>query len=96
MYGRCDALSGEVPVYLDGDERELIGHANEQLGKFADAFSFFLSDDNCKKLSSGHFTFAFDYQLSKSPGKDVGSRVVLTSITLVGRQNYEKPMPRRR
>jgi len=91
LYGRCDALKGCVPVYLDGDERELLGHADEDQEKFADAISFFLSDDICKKLSSGYFTFALDYQLSKR--KDIGRRVVLTSITLVGRKNYDKPIP---
>jgi hypothetical protein len=95
LYPRCDALKGRVPVYLDGETRELLGHADENLGKFSDAISFFLSDDNCKKLSSGHFTFSFDYHLSKNGGKDVPRHVVVTSITLVGRKNYEKPVPRR-
>lgn len=94
LYGRCDALNDQVPVYLDGEERELLGHANEQLGKFADAISFFLSDENCKKLSSGHFRFAFDYQLSKAESKDKIRQFRVTSITLVAPKNYIKPVPR--
>lgn len=96
LYGRCDALKDRVPVYLDGEERELLGHANEQLGKFADAISFFLSDENCKKLSSGHFRFAFDYQLSGAESKDSTRQYIVTSITLVAPKNYDKPISRRR
>lgn len=96
LYNRCEAVKGRVPVYLDGDARELLGHADEHLGPFADAISFYLSDDMCKKLSSGHFTYAFDYTLSKPAGKDTGRRVILTSITLIGRQSYAKPIARRR
>jgi hypothetical protein len=96
LYGRCDALKDQVPVYLDGAERQLLGHADEQLGTFSDAISFFLDDDVCKKLSSGQFTFSFDYDLAKGLGKDAGGRVVLTSITLIGRPGYAKPIARRR
>src|SRR5436853_85349 len=77
LYGRCDALISDVPVYLDGDERSLLGHANEQFGKFADSISFFLDDDNCKKLSTGHFTFSVDYQIAPPADKTVGRRVVV-------------------
>jgi hypothetical protein len=95
LYARCDALKESVPVYLDGDERELLGHADEKLGQFADAISFHLTDDMCRKLSSGHFTLTCDYDtLNRSP--DTVRRVVLRSITLVGRKGYDKPVPRRR
>jgi hypothetical protein len=94
LYSRCDALKSKVPVYLQGDERKLLGHAHSPLEQFSDAISFFLDEDSCKKLSSGHFTFSLDYRLSKSGDKDI-RRVVLTSITLIGRPSYPKPIPRR-
>lgn len=95
LYSRCEPVKGNVPVYLDGEEPELLGHADEHLGRFADAMSFYLAEDMCKKLSSGHFTYAFDYAIAE--GSDQAARrVVLRSITLVGRQNYAKPIARRR
>lgn len=96
LYARCDALTGHVPVYLDGGEGEPLGHANEESGTFADAISFFLDDENCKKLSSGYFTFALNCNLLKAADKNIRERVVVESITLVGRKNYDKPIARRR
>lgn len=96
LYSRCDALTGRVPVYLAGDEQELLGHADEALGRFADAISFHLSDEMCRKLSSGHFTMTFDYNLSEAKDPEVRRRVVLRSIILVGHKGYEKPIARRR
>jgi len=94
LHASCDALRGSVPVYLDGEAREVLGHASEQDGKFADAISFFLSDEICKKLSSGYFTFSFEYEIAKPATKAIGRRVILTSIILTGRKNYVKPIPR--
>ncbi len=96
LYSRCEALEGCVPVYLAGDEQELLGHADETLGRFADAISFHLSDEMCRKLSSGHFTLTFDYSLSKPKELAAARGVVLRSITLVGRKGYDKPLARRR
>ena len=97
LYYRCDALlKGRVPVYLAGEKKpELLGHADEGLGHFADAFSFHLSDDMCKKLSSGHFTYSFDYKVSNTKLPGTRARIVLKSITLTGRKGYAKPIPRR-
>jgi hypothetical protein len=95
LYGRCDALKGSVPVYLAGEKPELLGHADESLGRYADAFSFHLTDDMCKKLSAGHFTYTFDYRPSNPTKTDSRSRITLRSITLTSRRGYAKPIPRR-
>lgn len=95
LYGRCDALKGRVPVYLEGDERELVGHADEGLGRYVDAFSFHVADDICKKLSAGHFTYSFDYRHSDPAETHSRSRITLRSITLTGRRGYAKPVARR-
>jgi hypothetical protein len=94
LYSRCTALTDEIPVYLEGDDREVLGHANQQLGAFADAISFFLSEGNCKKLASGGFRFAVDYDNSTADSNVNSRRVVVTSITLLAPKNYEKPVPR--
>lgn len=96
LYARCDSLSGDLPVYLSGDERELLGHVDEGLGHFADAFSFHVADDVCKRLSSGQFTYSFEYEHSEPKTAGSRGRVRLLSITLVAGKPYEKPIPKQR
>lgn len=92
LYDRCNAIVDSIPVYLAGDEKELLGHVDQSLGHFADAFSFFVAEDVCKKLSANQFGYAFDYEyLSENEAR---SRVKLNSITLIGREPYKKPVPR--
>lgn len=88
LYSRCETIES-VPVYLNDAEGEVLGYVDQGLGHYADAFSFHLPEDVCKKLSSGYFTFSFDVSHTDSvPGR---SRMVkLDSISLIARQNYEK------
>jgi hypothetical protein len=96
LYGRCDPLAESVPVYLAGlEEPELLGHVDQSLGHFADALTFHIADDYCKKLSAGHYTYSFDYKFSDPTKDGPRGRVVLTSIILTGRKGYQKPEPRR-
>jgi hypothetical protein len=96
LYSRCDAIVENIPVYREGDEGEVIGYVDQSLGHFADAFSFHLPDDVCKKLATGHFVYLFNYVHSDPAHTDSRSQVTLSSITLVGRKPYEKPLPKRR
>ena len=94
LYSRCDAIKGDIPVYLDNEAAPIvIGFADQSLGHYADAFSFHLDADDCKRLSSGQFSFSISYELSKKQESGMGGRVTLTSITLTGRKSYEKPVP---
>lgn len=95
LYGRCDAISGEVPVYLDGDGTDPIGHVDQSLGHYADAFTFHLADDICKKLSAGHFLYSFEFETADPVGLTSQSRITLVSITLTNRKGYDKPLPRK-
>ena len=36
-------------------------------GKYADAFTFHLSEDVCKRLAGGQFTYSFDYIKFRNP-----------------------------
>jgi hypothetical protein len=96
LYTRCESLTGEVPVYLHGDEPELLGHVDEGLGHFADAFCFHLPEDVCKRLSSGQFTYSFDYEKTDPAVTGSRGRVILKAITLTAGKPYEKPLPKRR
>lgn len=94
LYGRCDR-SASVPVYLNDAEGEMLGYADESLGTYADAFTFHIADDLCKKLAAGHFTYSFDFDFAGS--KDAATapsrrRIILKSIFLVMRKGYEKPV----
>jgi len=92
LYGRCDALEGSIPVYLSGDERDLLGYADESLGHYADAFSFHLDAEFCKKLSMGQYSYSIDYENSGPRGDTGRGRVKLTCINLVRHKGYEKPV----
>ena len=96
MYVKCGPLTDEVPVYLSEADEEpmLMGHVDESLGHFADAYSFHLPDDLCKDLTAGRFTFSFQYEKPASDDK-AQTRFNLVSITLVARKRYSKPIPRR-
>jgi len=102
LYGRCDAISDPVPVYLNENDADhvgepvadLVGSADESLGHYADAFTFHISDDLCKRLSAGHFTYELQYELAPASAKGANRRVCISSISLIARQNYKKPIPR--
>ena len=68
IYKYCEAVES-IPVYLNNAKGELLGHVDESLGKYVDAFLFHLPEDVCKKLSTGHYHYIFDYEvLYDKPG----------------------------
>ena len=92
LYDRCDALTSSVPVYLAGDDHDLLGYMDESLGQYADAFSFHLDPESCKRLSAGQFSYTIDYLHSEPQLNGDRGRVQVTSITLVRHKGYEKPI----
>ena len=92
LYDRCDAIQGSIPVYLSGDEPDLLGYADQSLGHYADAFSFHLNADLCKKLSMGQFSYSIGYEHSEPQGRELRGRVKVTSINLVMHKGIEKPV----
>jgi hypothetical protein len=62
IYKYCDPVDS-IPVYMTDTTGELIGHVDESLGVYADAFLFHLPEDVCKKLSTGHYTYTFNYDV---------------------------------
>lgn len=86
LYSQCDAVE-MVPVYLDNAEGEMLGYVDESLGHYADAFLFHLPEDVCKKLSSGHYIYSFDYDYT-DPEAAAGRnrRIKLNTIFLTGRK----------
>jgi len=84
IYKRCEKIES-IPVYMNDVSGELLGHVDESLGHYADAFVFHLSEDVCKKLSSGHYLYGFDYDvLESNAGKN--NHIKLNYILLVGRK----------
>ena len=96
LYSRCER-SGKIPVYLDNASGEKLGYVDESLGEYADAFTFHLSEDHCKKLAGGQFLYSFDYHFSESAAKAISPgkrRIKLISIFLTMRKGYSKPEPK--
>src|SRR5215204_2096681 len=93
LYDRCDLIDGSIPVYLAGtEEPELLGHADQSLGHYADALSFHLDPDFCKKLSAGQFSYDIGFEHSEPHKNGSRGRVRITSITLIRHKGYEKPV----
>lgn len=90
LYDRCEAIEGQVPVFLNGEEPGLLGYADESMGIYADAMTFHLADDVCKKLSSGQFTYSIEYEHAGPTIAGSRSRFKLTSITLTALKTYQK------
>jgi hypothetical protein len=95
LYAACENATKDVPVYLNDTNGEKLGHAAESLGRYADAFTFHLTEENCRKLAGGQFTYSFDYHFSESAAAaSKRRRVRLISIILTMRKGYEKPIPK--
>lgn len=82
IYNHCDTIQS-IPVYMNDKSGELLGHVDESLGHYTDAFLFHLSDEICKKLSQGHYNYGFDYDISDN--KVSKKRIKLNYILLVGK-----------
>jgi hypothetical protein len=78
LYSNCET-SGSIPVFIDGQMEEPIGYADESLGKYVDAFLFHLPDDVCKKLSTGHYSYGFDYDEIGSKNKIKLNHIILVA-----------------
>lgn len=88
LYSQCDAVE-MVPVYSDNAEGEMLGYVDESLGHYADAFLFHLPEDVCKKLSSGHYIYSFDYDYTDPEVTGRRGRIKLNYIFLTGRKAPE-------
>ena len=95
FYARCDRLKDHIAVFLNDAAGEKLGVVDESLGKYADAFTFHLSEENCKMLAGGKYDFTFNYQFAApaavaSPKSK--RRIELTSMFLTARETHDKPI----
>ena len=96
LYGRCERLV-QVPVYLNDTEGEKLGFVDESQGHYADAYTFHISEENCKKLAGGQLLCSFNYDFasrSDSTLADTRRRIKLTCVFLTERKAYTKPQPK--
>jgi hypothetical protein len=95
LYTRCERVE-KVPVYLNDELGERLGFADESLGIYADAFTFHISEENCKKLAGGQFLYSFKYEFAdRASGiPKTRRRIRLTSIMLTMRKGYDRPVPK--
>ena len=97
LYGRCDHVTKDVPVYLNDVQGEKLGFVDESLGRYADAFTFHLPEEVCKRLAGGQFIYSFDYHFSEAASHARASgnrRIKLVSVFLTMRKGYDKPVAR--
>jgi hypothetical protein len=93
LYSRCERLE-KAPVYLNDDLGERLGFVDESQGHYADAFTFHISEENCKKLAGGQFVFSFNYEFASRSDSSLAAekrRIKLKSILLTMRKGYDKP-----
>jgi hypothetical protein len=99
IYARCERLATKcISVYLNNPAGEKLGVVDESHGQYADAFTFYLSEENCKMLARGKYDYFFDYQLCE-PASATSSRskrpIQLVSMYLTARKTYDTPeLPR--
>ncbi len=86
IYNQCDPIES-IPVYMNDQSGELLGHVDESMGHYADAFIFHLPETVCKQLSASHFDFAFGFEFCESADNAVNKkRIRLNHILLVGKK----------
>jgi len=85
LYPICDNLE-TVPVRLENADGEELGYADESLGLYADAYLFHLPEDVCKKLSTGHYIYSFDYEVLCDEGDESHKHICIHCIYLTGRK----------
>jgi len=96
LYARCQRLDS-VPVYLNDENGERLGFVDESHGIYADAFTFHISEEYCKKLAEGQLLYSFRYDLAnKGRTASVADKraIKLSSIILTMRKGYTKPVPK--
>jgi hypothetical protein len=92
---RCDPIV-TVPVYENDESGDVIGHVDESLGHYADAFTFHLPEDICKRLSSGQYSYSFGYEyLGDDSIDDRRRRIKITSICINERKLLDPVAPRK-
>lgn len=88
MYKQCDAIES-IPVYMNDESGELLGFVREDMGRYADVFTFHLSETVCKQLSSNNFEFAFDFDYSEKTTQAVNKkRIKLNHILLITKKPF--------
>ena len=93
LYEQCANIES-IPVYLNDASGEIIGYADESLGRYADAFLFRLPEDICKKLSMSGFEFGFDYQKAETEQPSQKQKFTLNHILLIAKQRAAVIAPR--
>jgi hypothetical protein len=84
LNSRCEPIDENLPIYLNHESGELLGYADESLGRYADAFVFHLSEEVCKKLSTNSYECGLNYDYVKGDGSKP-RRVKLNFIVLTPR-----------
>ena len=96
LYAQCDPVDS-IPIYWNDLEGSEIGFVDQSSGEYADAFTFHMGEEFCRKLAAGQIVCHFNYESLGKTAKSATpnrTRFRLTSFVLVSRKGYEKPTPK--
>ena len=86
IYKHCDPIES-IPVYMTDQSGEPLGHVDESMGHYADAFTFHLSEAVCKQLSASHFDYAFGFEYTGDTEQTgAKKRIKLNHILLLAKK----------
>ena len=93
LYAQCERLTS-VPVFWDSVVGSPLGFVEEGTSHYADAFTFHIEEQLCRKLASGQIICLFNYEFAGAAnggGTRGKRRIRLTSFVLSTRQDTDKP-----
>ena len=92
LYAKCDHVTS-VPVFWNDIHGTAVGFVDESAGIYADAFTFHIGEEFCKKLAAGQLLCRFNYEYADDGARKdpkLPRRLRLTSFVLESRQNEKK------
>lgn len=93
LYDRCDPVVS-VPIYWNNILDSSLGYVEEGTDKYVDAFTFYMSEELCKKLAAGQLTCSFDYEYVKaSKSVPAGRRRIKVTAFILVRPKTAEPLP---
>jgi hypothetical protein len=92
LYPQCERLTS-VPVFWESVDGSPLGFVEEGTSQYADAFTFHIEEQLCRKLASGQVICLFNYEFASASNGGTGGkrRIRLTSFVLSTRQDTDKP-----
>ncbi|HVF31259.1 MAG TPA: hypothetical protein VNA22_09830 [Pyrinomonadaceae bacterium] len=91
LHSRCERLT-QVPVFWNDVMGPPLGFVDESAGHYADAFTFHIEEQFCRKLAAGQILCLFNFESAANiETTKTKKRLRLTSFVLSNREDGESP-----